>query len=101
MNSLDDIMSELNNISPSDNKQKTYTVDDLDYLMSEVENQETRRRAPLTKEVRETGVRKTTTRQSPTGALDGNDLDAVLDTIIHAASRKLSEKKKRNWMGSN
>jgi len=61
--------------------------------MAEVESQETRRRAPLTTEVREQGARKTTTRKSATGALDDHDLDSVLDTIIHAAGRKLAEKK--------
>jgi hypothetical protein len=62
--------------------------------MAEVESQETRRRAPITTEIREHGgARKTATRKGATGALDDRDLDSVLDTIIHAASRKLAEKK--------
>lgn len=83
----------------SDGPERTYTVDDLDDLMAEVESQETRRRAPLTTEVREHGARKTTTRKSATGALDDHDLDAVLDTIIHAAGRKLAEKRQEIGWG--
>lgn len=80
--------------------ERTYSIDDLDDLMAEVESQETRRRAPLTTEIKEHGgARKTTTRKSANGALDDHDLDAVLDTIIHAASRKLAEKKQEIGWG--
>lgn len=74
MISLDDIMSEMGTPTPQNNQSnrdssssseedgKVLTLDDLDDLMAEVENQETRRRAPMTNEVKLTGARKTTTR---------------------------------------
>jgi hypothetical protein len=98
MSTLDDIMNEMG-VKPqgqdsSEDDKRTYTMDDLDDLMAEVESQETRRRAPLTKEIKgQTEVRKTTTRKSATGALDDNDLDSVLDIIINSANRKITEKK--------
>ncbi|MCL4419196.1 hypothetical protein M1146_03785 [Patescibacteria group bacterium] len=73
MISLDDIMNEMGSApqnnqsnhdssSSSEDDGKVLTLDDLDDLMAEVENQETRRRAPMTNEVKLTGARKTTTR---------------------------------------
>jgi len=101
MISLDDIMSEMGSApqnnhdssSSSEDDGKVLTLDDLDDLMAEVENQETRRRAPMTNEVKLTGARKTTTRKSANGALDDRDLDSVLDTILSAASKNLATKK--------
>jgi len=110
---LDDLMSEMgspqgNNASQThsakkdkkdysssseDDHSKVYTLDDLDDLMAEVENQETRRRAPMTNEVKLQGARKTTTRKSAKGALDDRDLDNVLDTILHATQMNLATKK--------
>ena len=93
MSTLDDIMNEMG-VKSQTQDSKNYTMDDLDDLMAEVESQETRRRAPLTKQVKEaTSARKTTTRKSPNGALEDNDLDAVLDIIINSANKKNTEKK--------
>jgi len=101
MISLDDLMSEMgspnknqNDSSSSESREgKVYTVDDLDGLMADLETMESRRRAPMTHEVKTMGARKTASRKQATGALDDHDLDNVLDTILQAASKNLAQKK--------
>jgi len=70
-----------------------FTLDDLDSLMAEVESSETRRRQPAMLESKKLGARKTVQRKTVQSALDGQDLDAILDTIMGAAAKKAEQDK--------
>jgi len=103
---LDDLIAEMTSGSPppaqpssSDSSSeegggKSFTLEDLDSLMAEVESSETsRRRQPTLVDAKKVGARKTTTRKTVQGALSGQDLDTILDTIMGAASKKLDQHK--------
>lgn len=103
---LDDLIAEMTSGSPppaqpsssdsssEDGGGKSFTLEDLDSLMAEVESSETsRRRQPALVDAKKIGARKTTTRKTVQGALSGQDLDSILDTIMGAASKKLDQHK--------
>eukprot|EP01127_Copromyxa_protea_P005473 TRINITY_DN15401_c0_g1_i1.p1 TRINITY_DN15401_c0_g1~~TRINITY_DN15401_c0_g1_i1.p1 ORF type:complete len:315 (+),score=56.51 TRINITY_DN15401_c0_g1_i1:29-973(+) len=76
-----------------------FTLDDLDSLMSDIQSQSTRRRLPGTYEMPKMAARKTTARKTATGALDGSDLDSVLDSIMGVASSSITQDKSQLGWG--
>jgi len=66
-------------------------VDELEDLIADIEAQaEGRLRAPRTAGLKQLGARKTTARKQVQGALDGDDLDRILDEISHSAKTKVA-----------
>jgi len=66
-------------------------VDELDDLIADIEGQANGRlRAPRTAGLKNYGARKTTNRKQVKGALDGDDLDRILEEISDSAKAKVS-----------
>jgi hypothetical protein len=66
-------------------------VDELDDLIADIEGQANGRlRAPRTAGLKNYGARKTTNRKQVKGALDGDDLDRILEEIFDSAKSKVS-----------
>jgi len=85
--------------SSDDGDGKSFTLEDLDSLMAEVESSESHRiRQPALNDTKKLGARKTTTRKAVGGALSGQDLDAILENIMGAAGKKIeSSKSELGW----
>jgi len=75
-----------------------FTLDDLDSIMNDIQNQSTRRRLPTTYDVAKTVARKTA-RKTVTGALDGSDLDSVLESIMGVAVQSVQQDTKELGWG--
>lgn len=75
------------------------TVDDLDDLVADLEHQEGRRRLPPTGGLQVVGARKTTSRKTVKGALDGDDLDRIVDEINQHARRSIQQSGAADQLG--
>jgi len=74
------------------------TAEDLDSLVEELESQG-RRRVPPTGGLQVLGARKTTARKQVKGALDGDDLERIIDEINGHARRALQQQQATEKLG--
>jgi hypothetical protein len=77
--------------SGDDTNAPPVNLDELEDLIADIESQASGRlRAPRTAGLRTYGARKTTTRKQVKGALDGDDLDRILEEISDSARKKVA-----------